>query len=572
MQAEQAHQIQQQVEEQVQAYLKDAQSKSRKTLQRLQAIEQNCQKQQQHAGMSQPEEWWRRQMKEQFGQLHATIEAGQNKVLRRVQRLERNQREVKLPKPKSSHGSGNSTAQEDDASNVYDSDSSATDSDSSGVVALHSAGSASGSSLTAGDHAASSQAADDHTKAMQQVAAAEAKEPTMMEATTKEPGMVAATAEEPTMMTATTKKPTEMAAATEEAAFAHHQTVMATTTEEAAVADQKMAATTEEAAAADQQTMVAPTTVIPVMEATTVIPVVGAVAPTAVTPVVAAVGGADVTTASAGGASMIAATTAGDADLATATERRIAILEKAVQSLHNQIREVRAGSLPAPRAGKARGNRGTVHNDQQSSSDGEETAHNRPQYQPQKRHDANSGKVSELRMKSLSEWDRIERLFWEKIKQITAERAQQMEVKLEKIRSGEPDMFKNQEFRANAAREKWMRQHYVADRQTPYNYDLIQEELAEALQQEKEYEKCNYRRTACKALDNLIKKYNVVWRFETKQEYGQPQESYVETGNCKKWIFDQFGVVSETYNLLVDPGRFWSYDLHRSKVYGERPL
>ena len=102
-------------------------------------------------------------MKEQFGQLHGTIEAGQSKVLRRVQKLERNQREVKLPKPKSSHGSGNSTAQEGDATNVYDSDSSATDSDSSGVVTLHNAGSASRDSLTAGDHAAGSQAAGDHT-------------------------------------------------------------------------------------------------------------------------------------------------------------------------------------------------------------------------------------------------------------------------------------------------------------------------------------------------------------------------------------------------------------------------
>ena len=57
-----------------------------------------------------------------------------------------------------------------------------------------------------------------------------------------------------------------------------------------------------------------------------------------------------------------------------------------------------------------------------------------------------------------------------------------------------------------------MSQHYVADgpigRQTPYNYDLIQEELAEALQQEKEYERCSYRWAACKALDKLIKKYN----------------------------------------------------------------
>ena len=253
-----------------------------------------------------------------------------------------------------------------------------------------------------------------------------------------------------------------------------------------------------------------------------------------------------------------------------------------MQSLHSQVRELKAKSLPSPRASKMR------HSG--SDSDGNAASFDSFQsYQPQQQHhgsdshnrqilqrDYNSGKVSELRRKSTCEWNRIERLFWEKIKQITAERAQQMEVKLEKIRSGKPDMFKNQEFRANAAREKWMRQHYVADgpigRQTPYNYDLIQEELAEALQQEKEYERCSYRRTACKALDNLIKKYNVVWRFEIEQECGQPQQSYVETGNCKKWIFDQFGVVSETYNLLVDPGQFWSYDLHRSKVYGERPL
>ena len=259
---------------------------------------------------------------------------------------------------------------------------------------------------------------------------------------------------------------------------------------------------------------------------------------------------------------MTAATTVGGADLAATTRRRVAVLEEAVQSLHNQIREVRAGSLPAPRAGKARGSRVTIHNDQQSSSDSEETAHNRPQYQQQKRHDANAGKVSELRMKSLSEWDRIERLFWEKIQQIKAERARQMEVKLEEMRTGQGTG--NLEWQANAAKEEWMKYDF--------DLDLVAKELAEAIQQEKEYERCSYRRTACKVLDNLIKKYNIVWRFQTKGEYARPQQTHIETGNCKKWIFDQFGIVSETYNLLVDPGWFWSYDLHRSKVYGERPL
>ena len=78
-----------------------------------------------------------------------------------------------------------------------------------------------------------------------------------------------------------------------------------------------------------------------------------------------------------------------------------------------------------------------------------------------------------------------------------------MEVKLEEIRTIKTGQSIGtqvaRERLVNAAREKWMKQHYVANgsigRQTPYNYDLIQEELAEALQQEKEYERCSYIQT-----------------------------------------------------------------------------
>ena len=87
-------------------------------------------------------------MKEQFGQLHKTVEAGQRKIMRRVQRLEHERRQcvAPLPKPKDSESSGSDTALEGNdssgsntapeagANSTYDSDSS----DNSGVVTMNS--------------------------------------------------------------------------------------------------------------------------------------------------------------------------------------------------------------------------------------------------------------------------------------------------------------------------------------------------------------------------------------------------------------------------------------------------
>ena len=59
-------------------------------------------------------------MKEQFGQLHKTVEAGQRKIMRRVQRLEREQCAEQLPKPGCSESSGSDTALEDNGSSGSD--------------------------------------------------------------------------------------------------------------------------------------------------------------------------------------------------------------------------------------------------------------------------------------------------------------------------------------------------------------------------------------------------------------------------------------------------------------------
>ena len=102
--------------------------------------------------------------------------------------------------------------------------------------------------------------------------------------------------------------------------------------------------------------------------------------------------------------------------------------------------------------------------------------------------------------------------------------------------------------------------------------------LSEVMHQEQDYQRCSYRRTACKALDNYIMEYNLRRRsagWEGHKNFCrelQSGEKWDESGRVTKYRFDQFGEVAEIYGFLVDPGRFWSYDLVRSKNYGERPL
>ena len=43
----------------------------------------------------------------------------------------------------------------------------------------------------------------------------------------------------------------------------------------------------------------------------------------------------------------------------------------------------------------------------------------------------------------------------------------------------------------------------------------MEEELQLAMEQEKEYQKCSYRRTACKALQGLVQKFNLCRVYET---------------------------------------------------------
>jgi hypothetical protein len=64
----------------------------------------------------------------------------------------------------------------------------------------------------------------------------------------------------------------------------------------------------------------------------------------------------------------------------------------------------------------------------------------------------------------------------------------------------------------------------------------IESEVTEALRMEQEYEHCDYRRTKCKAMQTLISRYNSVKILEDTKEQ--------EKGACKKYIFDQYGMVT----------------------------
>ena len=225
------------------------------------------------------------------------------------------------------------------------------------------------------------------------------------------------------------------------------------------------------------------------------------------------------------------------------------------------------------------------------------------------RHDANSGKVSELRRKSDYEWERLERVTFEKLEEIKTERMEQMEQTIAAFNidtiysfdSCERDRYKEfaetgeMNYRWDSlersriqevpervdesrgcAKENWVANRLGArGQQVPhnlFNQEQLELEVKLAISKEKEYEKCSYRRTACKALESLIMAYNTEWTYLGDPK---PRPRYLgsnEKGKCTKWVFDHHGQVVSTHALLVDPGTFWSYDLHRSKVYGERPL
>ena len=180
------------------------------------------------------------------------------------------------------------------------------------------------------------------------------------------------------------------------------------------------------------------------------------------------------------------------------------------------------------------------------------------QRQPQ-RQDANAGKTAELQQKGEMEWCRIEKQAQEKLTEIKQARLTQV---YEKTAADSPVQMRRKNFEAAISRE----------------FSVVMGGLSVVLQQEKDYQRCSYRRTACKALDNYIMEYNLHRRSAGWEEHKnfcrelQSGEKWDESGRVTKYRFDQFGEVAEIYGFLVDPGRFWSYDLVRSKNYGERPL
>jgi hypothetical protein len=159
--------------------------------------------------------------------------------------------------------------------------------------------------------------------------------------------------------------------------------------------------------------------------------------------------------------------------------------------------------------------------------------------------------VEELRVRSDGEWQRTETQARDMLSSISAERIMQAEA-LEDV-----DKVARRQNLELAAKEA----------------EGMEAELQQALVQEREYQRCPYRRTGCKALEHLINRYNTPrnWKRIVNNER-HSSGKWLERGSNQKFRFDQYGAVKQTYELLVDPGRFWSYDLLRSYDYGERPL
>jgi len=167
------------------------------------------------------------------------------------------------------------------------------------------------------------------------------------------------------------------------------------------------------------------------------------------------------------------------------------------------------------------------------------------------RQDSNVGKTAELTKKGERGWKRIENQAREKLSEIRAERERQME---ERILSLQPEQNGISPDQARADWEDQIQKEFVK----------IEDEIQKAMNQEKEYERCDYRRTNCKALQKLISKHN---SCKQPEKYGKYEES-----NCTKYLFNQYGDVESTTWFLVDPDRFWNYDLKRCTFYSERPL
>ena len=145
-----------------------------------------------------------------------------------------------------------------------------------------------------------------------------------------------------------------------------------------------------------------------------------------------------------------------------------------------------------------------------------------------------------------------------KLQQIQVAREQQIQEKLQHITAARS---------RGEAETEWRKQ-------VKEEFDGIEDELAEAFRAEKEYERCDYRRTSCKALQSLIEKHNQLKQMHRapSMQYMHSWEGYRETAGCKKFVFDHYGAVSAEKEFLVDPESFFPYDLVRSRSYSERPL
>jgi hypothetical protein len=188
------------------------------------------------------------------------------------------------------------------------------------------------------------------------------------------------------------------------------------------------------------------------------------------------------------------------------------------------------------------------------------------------------GKTAELNKKGEGEWVRIEELARSKLAEVRAERERQMEDRILELQKTYHQPGQTIHSTARVDWEKQIHEEFVE----------IEDEIQKAVQQEREYERCDYRRTHCKALNELIVRHNSCklqirdhadhyreinegnsLSFRGRPEYDSLLE---EKYNCVKYTFDQYGSVLTEAKFLVDPDRFWSYDLLRSKTYGERPL
>jgi hypothetical protein len=175
------------------------------------------------------------------------------------------------------------------------------------------------------------------------------------------------------------------------------------------------------------------------------------------------------------------------------------------------------------------------------------------QQRQSQRRDNNVGKTTGLRTKGEGEWNRIEGSVRQKLGDIRTERERQAAQKSEQ---------------QGTDSEQW-------NAQIETDFNGVNKLNQKAMRQEREYERCDYRRMNCKALELLVSKYNRCNHMKQVHHsmYGVVHGTgYTEAADCVKYSFDHYGMAVQEQEFLVDPERFVSYDLVRSKNYSERPL